>query len=409
MIKLGPELGDLAEQMERERGIPKDVVINSLKEAMIAAYRRYAGLKSSTGIECFIEQRTGEINICELRNVVETLNDDPENEQLEMTLKEARRLKPDVEVGDILEIDVTPDPNEFGRLAAQAAKQVMTQKIREAEKFLILKEFEEKQGSVTTAIIQRIEGRNVIVNIGKTEAVLTPREQIPSEYYRVGNKLRVYVLELRDQGRVPQIIVSQAHPQMVREVFELEVPEIEDGIVEIKSIAREAGARTKVAVFSHDPDVDAQGACIGSRGSRIQAVVNELKNEKIDIIKWSDDPIQFIINGLAPAKIVRVDIMGDDRQARALVVVPDDQLSLAIGREGQNVRLAAKLTGYKLDIKSISQFEAMLEEGEADVANAVEPVQEEPSPTEEAVAEVTEESVESVEPAEEPEMVTEQG
>ncbi|HEY9745260.1 MAG TPA: transcription termination factor NusA [Oculatellaceae cyanobacterium] len=366
MIKVGPALMEHAEQLERERGIPRDVVISSLKEAMLAAYKRYAKLESLHGYECRLNEKSGEIGIYELRKVVDKLTSpdevelDEEGKEIpqepEILLKDARKIKPDVEVGDILELEVTPE--EFGRIAAQSAKQVITQRIREAEKKLVQKEFEEKQGMVTTAIVQRIEGRNVIVNIGKSEAILPPREQLPSEYYRVGNKLRVYVLDLKDSGRVPQIIVSQAHPAMVKEVFELEVPEIEDGLVEIKSIAREAGYRTKVAVVSHDPDVDAQGACIGTRGSRIQAIVNELKNEKIDIIRWSPDPVEFIVNALAPAKIIKVLMMMDDpRQARALVVVPDDQLSLAIGREGQNVRLAAKLTGFKLDIKSISQIE----------------------------------------------------
>lgn len=365
MIKVGPALMEHAEQLERERGIPRDVVISSLKEAMLAAYKRYAKLENLTGYECRLNEKSGEIGIYELKRVVKELSDpedieyDENDEEIpkepEIELKEARKIKPDVELNDILEIEVTPD--EFGRIAAQSAKQVITQRIREAEKKLVQKEFEEKRGSVTTAIVQRIEGRNVIVNIGKSEAILPPKEQLPSEYYRVGNKLRVYVLDLKDSGRVPQIIVSQAHPAMVKEVFELEVPEIEDGLVEIKSIAREAGYRTKVAVVSHDPDVDAQGACIGTRGSRIQAIVNELKNEKIDIIRWSPDPVEFIVHGLAPAKIVKVLIMHDPRQARALVIVPDDQLSLAIGREGQNVRLAAKLTGFKLDIKSISQVE----------------------------------------------------
>ncbi len=351
-----------AEQLERERGIPRDVVISSLKEAMLAAYKRYAKLENMTGYECRLNEKSGEIGIYELRRVVTELTAledvplDDEGEEIplepEITLKEARKIKPDAELQDILELEVTPD--EFGRIAAQAAKQVIMQRIREAEKKLVQKEFEDKRGSVTTAIVQRIEGRNVVVNIGKSEAILPPKEQLPSEYYRVGNKLRVYVLDLRDSGRVPQIIVSQAHPAMVKEVFELEVPEIEDGLVEIKSIAREAGFRTKVAVTSHDQDVDAQGACIGTRGSRIQAIVNELRNEKIDIIRWSENPLEFIINALAPAKIVKVLIMGP---GRGLVIVPDDQLSLAIGREGQNVRLAAKLTGFKLDIKSIMQVE----------------------------------------------------
>jgi N utilization substance protein A len=381
MIKVGPALMEHAEQLERERGIPRDVVLSSLKEAMLAAYKRYAKLENLTGYECRLTEKSGEIGIFELRRVVSQLTPadeieyDEEGEEIprepEILLQDARKIKPDAELDDILEIEVTPD--EFGRIAAQSAKQVITQRIREAEKKLVQKEFEDKRGSVTTAIVQRIEGRNVIVNIGKTESVLPPREQLPSEYYRVGNKLRVYVLDLRDSGRVPQIIVSQAHPAMVKEVFELEVPEIEDGLVEIKSIAREAGFRTKVAVVSHDPDVDAQGACIGTRGSRIQAIVNELKNEKIDIIRWSENPVEFIIHALAPAKIIKVLIYGP---GRAWVIVPDDQLSLAIGREGQNVRLAAKLTGFKLDIKSFSQVEqegglAYLEEQVALAAQAL--------------------------------------
>ena len=359
MIKIGPALLEHAEQLERDRGIPRDVTMNALKEAMLAAYRRYAKLETIEGYECKLIERTGEIGIFLQQEIVEKLNPELEEEGLEhteMLLDEARKLKADADVGDILETEVTPD--DFGRIAAQSAKQVITQRIREAEKMLIMKEFEDKKGQITTGIVQRIEGRNVIINIGKSEAVLPPREQLPGEYYRVGNKLRVYVADLRDSGRVPQIIVSQAHPEMVREVFELEVPEIEDNMIEIKSISREAGFRTKVAVTSNDPTVDPQGACIGTRGSRIQAIVNELKNEKIDIIRWSEDPVEFIVNALAPAKIMNVyiDYSRETMQA-ALVVVPDDQLSLAIGREGQNVRLAAKLTGFKLDIKSVSTIE----------------------------------------------------
>lgn len=373
MIKVGSAIVEHAEQLERERGIPREIIISAIKEAMLAAYKRYAKVDHLVGHECRLNERSGEIGIYELKRVVSKLSvpksgdvdedeEDSEEElelepaELEILLEEARKIKPDVELDDILEIEVTP--SEFGRIAAQSAKQVIMQRIREAEKMLIQKEFESKQGMVTSAIVQRIEGRNVIVNIGKSEAILPPREQLPSEYYRVGNKLRVYVLGMKDSGRVPQILVSQAHPTMVKEVFELEVPEIEDGLVEIKSISREAGYRTKVAVVSHDPDVDAQGACIGTRGSRIQAIVNELKNEKIDIIRWSENPMEFIVNALAPAKIIQVFMLYTDPQhVKSVVVVPDEQLSLAIGREGQNVRLAAKLTGYKLDIKSISQID----------------------------------------------------
>lgn len=425
MIKIGPALLEHTELLERERGIPKDVTLDALKEAMVAAYKRYAKLHTTEGFVCHLIERTGEIGIFQQREIVDEIPEEIIEEELEhtvMLLDEALKLKPDAEIGDVLEFEVTP--NDFGRIAAQSAKQVITQRIREAEKLLILKEYEEKKGQVTTALVQRVEGRNIVVSLGKSEAILPPREQLAGEYYRVGNKLRVFVSDLRESGRVPQIIVSQSHPAMVREVFELEVPEIEDGIIELKSIAREAGHRTKVAVHTNDPDVDPQGACIGARGSRIQAIVNELKNEKIDIIRWSDDPVTFITNALAPARIVNIYIDYSNPELKAaLVVVPEDQLSLAIGRAGQNVRLASKLTGYKLDIKSIevieteglplhiyeqyygSAEEVMAETGQID-ENAMESVQPEPiaegdaeTTTEEAAPETNDaaEDVESTE------------
>jgi transcription termination/antitermination protein NusA len=363
MIKIGAALLENAELLERERGIPKDVVMESLKEAMLAAYRRFVQQPELENIECHLIERTGEITIVQNKRVVSVLDEDAEDFDTQIVLKDARKIKADIEVDDVLEVDVTP--TEFGRIAAQSAKQVIMQRIREAEKYLVLKEFEEKRGNVMTVLVQRVEGRNVIVSLGKTEAILPPREQLPSESYRVGAKLRVYVADIRDNmGRVPQIVVSQAHPAMVREIFELEVPEIEDGLVEIKHIAREGGYRTKVAVTSNDPSVDPQGACIGNRGSRIQAIVNELRNEKIDIIRWSPDLAEFITNALAPAKIIRVELDEDAR--RAMVVVPDDQLSLAIGREGQNVRLASRLTECRLDIKSLSALQQDAEEEEAE-------------------------------------------
>ena len=409
MIKVGSALLEYAEQLERERGIPKAFIIDSLREAMLAAYRRYAKLPSTEGLLCRLIEKSGEIGIFQEKFVVEKVADvdlpEPvegdiegalqaveelaqEPEELEpvdegpelseeeraaislenrkaspfhqISLQDARHIKADVQLDDVLEIDVTP--SEFGRIAAQSAKQVITQRIREAEKLLIQEEFDEKKYTVVPAVVQRVEGRNVWVSIGRNDALLPTREQLPSEYYRVGNRIRAYVLELKDSNRMPTIVVSQAHPAMVRDVFELEVPEIEDGLVEIKSIAREAGFRTKVAVHGTDGDVDPQGACIGTRGSRIQAIVSELRNEKIDIIRWSDNPGEFIANSLAPAHILEVRVDSDPELKRALIIVPDDQLSLAIGREGQNVRLAAKLTGFKLDIKSISQFQRLREE-----------------------------------------------
>lgn len=309
-------------------------------------------VKEATNIEAILDEQSGEIGVFRTKLVVNEVED--ENEQI--SLKDAKEIDEDVELDDEVKIEVTPD--QFGRIAAQSAKQVITQRIREAERNLVLAEFMDKKGTLTTGIIQRVENRNVIVNIGKTDAIMPQKEQIPGEYYKAGNRIRVFVLNVKETTRLPQVIVSHAHAEIVRELFELEVPEIEDGIVEIKSISREAGFRTKIAVHSNDPEVDSVGACIGPRGSRIQTIVGELKNEKIDIVRYSEDPVEYIVNALSPARIISVDILADDDYSReALVVVPDDQLSLAIGREGQNVRLAHKLTGWKIDIKSASQME----------------------------------------------------
>ena len=351
MIKV-TGLYEACEELERERGISKDDIIEALKDAMVAAYKRHLRIKEADNIEAYLDKETSEIGIFRTKVVVNEISD-PDTE---IPLDEAKEIDEDVEVEDEVKIEVTPE--QFGRIAAQTAKQVLTQRIRDAEKNNILNEFLEKKGSLTTGIIQRVEGRNVIVNIGKTDAIMPQREQIPGEYYKVGNRIRVFVLNVKETTRLPQVIVSHAHAEIVRELFELEVPEIEDGIVEIKSIAREAGFRTKLAVWSNDEEVDSVGACIGPRGSRIQTIVGELKNEKIDIVRWSPDPVEYIVNAIAPARVVSVDIMADDDEAHeAMVVVPDDQLSLAIGRDGQNVRLAHKLTHWKIDIKSVSQME----------------------------------------------------
>jgi len=351
MIKV-TGLYEACEELERERGISKDDILGALKDSMVAAYKRHMRVKEATNIEAILVEETSEIGIFTTKVVVNEITD-PETE---ITLEEAKEIDDEVEVDDEVKIEVTPE--QFGRIAAQTAKQVLTQRIRDAERNNILNEFLDKKGSLTTGIIQRVEGRNVIVNIGKTDAIMPQREQIPGEYYKPGNRIRVFVLNVKETNRLPQVIVSHAHAEIVRELFELEVPEIEDGIVEIKSIAREAGYRTKLAVWSNDEEVDSVGACIGPRGSRIQTIVGELKNEKIDIVRWSPDPVEYIVNAIAPARVVSVDIMADDEEAHeAMVVVPDDQLSLAIGRDGQNVRLAHKLTQWKIDIKSVSQME----------------------------------------------------
>ncbi len=351
MIKV-TGLYEACEELERERGISKDDIIGALKDAMVAAYKRHFRIKEATNIEGILVDETSEIGIFRTKVVVNEVED----EDTQISLEDAKEIDDEVEVDDEVKIEVTPE--QFGRIAAQTAKQVLTQRIRDAERNNILNEFLDKKGTLTTGIIQRVEGRNVIVNIGKTDAIMPQREQIPGEYYKVGNRIRVFVLNVKETNRLPQVIVSHAHAEIVRELFELEVPEIEDGIVEIKSIAREAGYRTKLAVWSNDEEVDSVGACIGPRGSRIQTIVGELKNEKIDIVRWSPDPVEYIVNAIAPARVVSVDIMADDEDAHeAMVVVPDDQLSLAIGRDGQNVRLAHKLTQWKIDIKSVSQME----------------------------------------------------
>ena len=353
MIKIGGgNLNEALEELERERGISKDVLVSSLCDAMVAAYKKHMRNKEATNIEAILDEQSGEIGVFSTKVVVENVEDD----ETQISLAEAKEIDEDVEEGDEVKLEVTPE--QFGRIAAQAAKQVLTQRIREAERNLVLNEFLDKKGTLTTGIIQRVENRNVIVNIGKTDAIMPQKEQIPGEYYKPGNRIRVFVLNVKETTRLPQVIVSHAHAEIVRELFELEVPEIEDGIVEIKSISREAGYRTKIAVWSNDPEVDSVGACIGPRGSRIQTIVSELKNEKIDIVRYSEDPVEYIVNALSPARVVSVDILADDENDHeAMVVVPDDQLSLAIGREGQNVRLAHKLTGWKIDIKSVTQME----------------------------------------------------
>lgn len=358
MYKIGAQLLEAAEQLENERNIPKQVFINAICDAILAAYKRRVPDHNIDGVHTQFDEVTGELGIFAPKTIVETVT----NEHREISFDEAKELLPDVELGEILEIDVTPDDfAEYGRIAAQAARQIMTQRLREAEKDLVKQEFVGRQGTMMTGQIKRIEilnnGKpNVVVDLGRFEGHIPPREQLPGETYKVGSRIRVYVKELREAGRVPTVIVSHTNEALVKELFELEVPEIDDGTVEIKAITREAGYRTKIAVHSNDADVDPVGACIGSRGARIQNVVGELKNEKIDIIRWSQDPIDFISNALSPARITTVALYDDPAGRRAEVIVPDDQLSLAIGKNGQNVRLAAKLSEWKIDIRNESQI-----------------------------------------------------
>lgn len=339
------------EQLEKEKGIKKDVIIEAIEAALISAYKKNFG--SAMNVKVNIDRTTGDVKVFGLRKVAEV----PDMEQMDISVDEAARLNPTLAVGDIAEMEVTP--RTFGRIAAQTAKQVVVQKLREAERGIIYDEFYNKESDIVTGIIQRIEKRNVIVDLGKTEAVLAPTEQTPGEEYRFNERLKSYIVEVKKTTKGPQIMISRTHPGLVKRLFELEVPEIHDGTVEIKSISREPGSRTKIAVYSKDENVDPVGACVGQKGTRVQAIVDELRGEKIDIIKWSNDPREYISSSLSPAKVVRVDVTEDEKAAR--VIVPDYQLSLAIGKEGQNARLAAKLTGWKIDIKSESQLRQSIE------------------------------------------------
>ena len=396
MIKIGTALFEAAEQLEREKGISKDVLVSSLCDALVAGYKKHIKDKDAENVEAILDETAGEIGVFRTKLVVENV----ENPDTQISIEDAKEIDDEVELDDEVKIEVTPE--NFGRIAAQSAKQVITQRIREAERKMVLDEFLSKKGTLITGIVQRKDERNnVIVNIGKTDAVMPTREQIPGEYYKTGNRIRVFVLNFKETTRLPQVIVSQAHSEIVRELFELEVPEIEDGIVEIKSIAREAGFRTKLAVWSNDPSVDSVGACIGPRGSRIQTIVGELKNEKIDIVRYSLDPVEYIVNALSPARIISVDILADEETRKeAFVIVPDDQLSLAIGREGQNVRLAHRLTGWKIDIKSESQAAQMEKQAQKDAAKDVEENVEEAPAVEEAIEETAIEAVEETQEAE---------
>lgn len=340
------------EQMVKEKGIDKEVLIEAIEAALISAYKRNFG--SSQNVRVSVDLETGDFKVYALKKVT----NNPQNDFLDISLENAKKINAELEEDDMAEIEVTP--KEFGRIAAQTAKQVVVQRIREAERGIIFEEFSNKEGEIVTGIVQRTERKNVIIDLGKTEAVLAPAEQIPGEEYKFNDRIKTYIIEVKKTSKGPQIMVSRTHPNLIKRLFELEVPEIHEGTVEIKSISREPGSRTKIAVYSKDDNVDPVGACVGQKGTRVQAIVDELKGEKIDIIKWSSNPKEYISSSLSPAKVVRVDVNEEEKSAK--VTVPDFQLSLAIGKEGQNARLAAKLTGWKIDIKSESQLRATIEQ-----------------------------------------------
>jgi N utilization substance protein A len=336
-------------QLSAEKSLPKEVVIAAVEAALVSAYRK-DNFATNQSISVKINPTNGKVQVWAEKTVVEQ----PTDTRREIPLDEARRAKADVQVGDTIEVEATP--HNAGRIAAQTAKQVILQRLHEAEHSAIFDEYAGKEGDIVTGVVQRVEPRQIFIDLSRTEAILPPAEQVPNERYRAGQRLKVCLSEVIQSPKGPRVVVSRSHPDLLRRLFELEIPEVYNGIVEIKSVAREAGYRSKVAVAARQEGIDPVGCCVGLRGIRIQNIVSELNGEKIDVVMWNKDASAFIANALSPAQILSVEL--DDKEEIATVVVPDRQLSLAIGKEGQNVRLAAKLTGWRIDIKSASDAEA---------------------------------------------------
>lgn len=347
------DLTRMIDQVSREKAVEQDVLIKALEEAVKAAARKKYG--QDYDLEVTFNEELGEIEVFEFKEVVENVT----NEHVQISIEEAHKMDPESEFGDSLGIKM--DTDTFGRIAAQSAKQVIMQRLKEAERDIVYDDFKDRQGEIINGIVQRFDRGSIIVNLGRTEADLPPKEQVPRESYKQGDRIRAYILDVRQFSRGPQIILSRTHPNFVSALFENEVPEIPEGIVQIMQVAREPGARTKIAVASKDADVDPVGACVGMKGRRVQAVVQELRGEKIDIVTWHPDSAKFICNALAPAEIIRVIVDEDNRSME--VVVQDDQLSLAIGKRGQNVRLASRLTGWRLDVNGESNYNQALKDG----------------------------------------------
>jgi len=336
-------------QLAAEKNLPREVVLEAVEAALVSAFRK-DNFAANQNISVKINPNTGEIAVFAQKMVVEKVTDP----RRELSLSEARKIKKDAQLGELIEIEATPQ--NAGRIAAQTAKQVVLQRLREAEREMVFEEFADREGEIATGIVQRIEPKQIFLDLGRTEGILPSTEQVRTERYRVGQRLKVYLMEVHRTNRGPQVVVSRTHRNLLRRLIELEVPEIRSGAVELKSVAREAGYRSKIAVAARQPGVDPIGSCVGQRGIRIQNIVNELNGEKIDIVEWHPDPATFIANALSPAQVVSVEI--NEKEKTATVVVPDRQLSLAIGKEGQNARLVAKLTGWRIDIKSASAAEA---------------------------------------------------
>ncbi|MFD0825337.1 transcription termination factor NusA [Neobacillus sp. M.A.Huq-85] len=339
---MSSELLDALTILEREKGISRDVLIEAIEAALISAYRR--NFNQAQNVRIDLNLQSGSMRVFARKEVVDQVFDP----RLEISIEDARRINPNYQVEDVVEMEVTP--KDFGRIAAQTAKQVVTQRVREAERGIIYSEFIDREEDIMTGIVQRLDSKFIYVSLGKIEALLPVNEQMPNERYKPHDRIKVFITKVEKTTKGPQIFVSRTHPGLLKRLFEIEVPEIYDGTVEIKSVAREAGDRSKISVHSDNSEVDPVGSCVGPKGTRVQAVVNELKGEKIDIVKWSDDPVVFVANSLSPSKVL--DVMVNEADKATTVVVPDYQLSLAIGKRGQNARLAAKLTGWKIDIKS---------------------------------------------------------
>lgn len=340
--KMNSDLLDALTALEEQKGISREVLIEAIEAALVTAYKRNFNQAQNVRVDLNLD--TGSMVVYSRKDVVEEVEDD----RLEISLEDAKMINPVYEVGDVLEQEVTP--RNFGRIAAQTAKQVVTQRVREAERGRIFEEYVDSIDDIMVGTIERQDQRNIYVSLGKVEAALPVNEQIQGELYKPQSKIRVYITKVERTTKGPQIIVSRTHPGLLRRLFEMEVPEIYDGTVEIKSIAREAGDRSKISVYAHNEEVDPVGSCVGAKGTRVQTIVNELNGEKIDIVEWSEDPVVFVANALSPSKVL--DVQVNEEEKSTTVVVPDYQLSLAIGKRGQNARLAAKLTGWKIDIKS---------------------------------------------------------
>lgn len=351
------------QELEKEKGIKKDYLLDSIESALLTAYKR--NYNSQENVKVMVDRETGASHLYSVKEVVEHA----ENPVLQISLEEARKLDKEAQVGTTVDVELVP--KNFGRIAAQTAKQVIIQKLREAEREIIFTEFNDRKGEIVSGIIQKADKNIVVMDLGRLEGIMPSKEQIPTEKYRVNDKIKGYVMDVEKGAKgVPQVIVSRSHPDFVRKLLELEIPEIYEGVIEIKSVSRDAGYRSKVAVYSPDPNIDPVGSCVGQRGVRIQNVINELNGEKIDVIEWNEEPSIYISSALLPAKILAVDIKEEEKFAQ--VIVPDDQLSLAIGKSGQNARLAAKLTNWKIDIKSESQFREMLMAAQENEENTTE-------------------------------------